>query len=389
METVDVVFSGTVLSGFDPREAATTLAAMTGMSQDEALALLSSGKPQLARRGLSPEEAQTLTEQFAAMGVAAFVWTAEGKEGAAPEKLSLAKPASTVSPDKYLLDEDDEDFNPYTAPPADLSQTGPPKKKGGHWRETCVVVPAARGIQWIKESWAMFKSAPVTWLGALLLSWFCMSVLGMLVLPQGFLGILAFLLCVPFFAGGLALLAHRQTEHEVFGAFDVFAAFYVCPNNMLFLGILGFACSILAGPFFRVAFSLVTGLGGGAMGRLAIFLPLIAALYMASTLVAVGGLYPPQSIWQGFLATCKNWRPILLNALILGGIPGSLALLIGLIHPLVTGKGAQEAATFLAAIQAFLIAILAVVSLLILLVMPAIIYRAVRDMFYEEGKEGS
>ena len=50
METVDVVFSGTVLPGFDPREAAASLAKMTGMSQDEALTLLSSGKPRLARQ---------------------------------------------------------------------------------------------------------------------------------------------------------------------------------------------------------------------------------------------------------------------------------------------------------------------------------------------------
>ena len=105
METSDVVLAGTVLPGFEPREVAAALAAMAGLSQDKALALVSSGTPRLARRGLSPEAAQALTEKFAAMGVAAFVRTADGatvqptappqtKPSAPPQRTTAAPPAS-------------------------------------------------------------------------------------------------------------------------------------------------------------------------------------------------------------------------------------------------------------------------------------------------------
>ena len=495
METSDVVLAGTVLPGFEPREVAAALAAMAGLSQDKALALVSSGTPRLARRGLSPEAAQALTEKFAAMGVAAFVRTADGatvqptappqtKPSAPPQRTTAAPPASvpesaappsapqanqsanqfaspppsavslgksevqpevaqpspavslnkeedeagadrspepakkfchecgaTISARAEICptcgvrqwdqqDEEDRDFNPYTAPQADLSQTG--TQQGSYWRETCVVVPAARGIQWIKEAWAMIRSAPGTWIGALLLVWVCLGMVGALTFGLGMIagplgpivGNLAATLCGPFFAGGLALLAHRQTEQEAFGVSDVFAAFQTCPDRILLLAVLEVAYSI--------AVTTVLGIGGALFAALlpilslfliplgaVLYLPLITATCMAPTLVAVAGQRPAQSIWQSFLSTCKNWLPVLLNGLVFCGIPALLSILAVLLVSIRASGGNEEAAAdaiFGIFVVAALLIFLACLPLFVL--GPAVIYLAVRDMFYEAGKEG-
>ncbi len=497
METSEVVLEGTVLPGFAAQEVAATLAAMAKLNQDQALALLTSGKPRLARKGLSPETAQALAERFAAMGVAAFVRTAGGEvvqpsappqsKPSTPQQTNFAPPVSApegvvpsapksapqanqsaspspsavslgkgrtqpeapsfspdLSPDKDRIqaeagegrtleerkkfcrecgaaispraevcprcgvrqldwqDEEDRDFNPYTAPQSDVSLTRP--QKGSYWRETCVVVPAARGLQWIKESWTMLKSAPGTWIGALLLAWACLGMMAALsfglILVAGplgpIIGGLALFLCGPFFAGGLALLAHRQTEQEAFSASDVFAAFQTCPDRILLLCVLEFAYSsavdIIIGlasaltVLLPILFVVVIPLG------LFLFLSLFTASCMAPTLVAVAGQSPVQSLWQGFLSTCKNWRPVLLNGLIMGGIPAGLSVLFLLLMSIVaTGADARSGDGFEALGMLVLVAgpLIFLACLPMFALGPAIIYRAVRDIFYEAGEEGA
>ena len=418
METVDVVLSGTVLPGFDPREAAASLAAMTGLSQDKALALLTSGQPKLAKRGLSPEAAQALTEKFAVMGVAAFVRTpgdaatspsaptAPEKPAPSPEgseSIPLAKPEPGLSTPALSLnkdqpDEEDEDFNPYAAPQADLSQTGP-QKKGGYWRETSVAVPARQGVQWIKDAWAMVKSNPGTWIGALLLAWACLGIVGALTAgidsaakPWGQIANqLASSLLGSFFAGGLALLAHRQTENQAFSAADLFAAFQSCPGRMLQLVGLELAYSFVVGLFLGIFMPLASRMMDkttvvvlAILLGLVLFLPLIPAFFIAPTLVAVAGQRPFQSMKQSFLATCKNWRPVLINSLILGAVPGTLGFLALLVSILVAVRSGEEAGLVTFVLACLMIGL---ICLPLFILLPAVIYRAVREMFYEAGEE--
>ena len=69
MNTVDVLLTGRLLPGSDANRAAAALAQMTGLPQDKALALLTGGKPKLAKRGLTPEEAQVFVDRFAELGI--------------------------------------------------------------------------------------------------------------------------------------------------------------------------------------------------------------------------------------------------------------------------------------------------------------------------------
>lgn len=53
METVDVLLSGNILPGTDLAAAAEQLSGLTGLTKEQAQALISSGKERVVKRGVS------------------------------------------------------------------------------------------------------------------------------------------------------------------------------------------------------------------------------------------------------------------------------------------------------------------------------------------------
>ena len=80
MNTVDVLLAGKLVPGADQDRAAAALAKMTGLDPAKTRLLLCSGKPRLAKRGLTPEAGEALVAKFAALGITALIRPAERSE---------------------------------------------------------------------------------------------------------------------------------------------------------------------------------------------------------------------------------------------------------------------------------------------------------------------
>ena len=69
METVDVLLSGNILPGTDLAAAAEQLSGLTGLTKEQAQALISSGKERVVKRGVSAAVGQRYVDKFTAMGI--------------------------------------------------------------------------------------------------------------------------------------------------------------------------------------------------------------------------------------------------------------------------------------------------------------------------------
>ena len=390
MQTLDVFLAGRVLPGADTQKAVAALAEMAGLEPDRARALLCSGRQRLARRGLSPEAAQALVDKFAALGIAAF---AQAPGAGAPPAQSAPQAAapSVRRPEPIQPDSGPETgaFNPYAAPRADLHSAR--RRDGdsrGTWRDIGRSVPAGHGIRWLKDAWRLVSRRPGMWLGAWLLWVLCWVLMAFLLnlLPSPIGSILNSALQIllsPIFAGGMMLLAHRQHEDQDCGALDVFAGFQSCPGQLALLGLLQLLYSFGVGLL-----AVITAvLAGSMLGKIAVIallvivivllmLPLSAAAVAAPTLVAVAGHSPWQALYQGCMAVFRNWRPILLNFLVIACIP----LLSGVVALFTMLAGHRISAV----IGVAFLAVTALYCLCLGIIAEAMIYTAVRDIFYEE-----
>lgn len=384
MQTLDVFLAGRVLPGADTQKAVAALAEMAGLEPDRARALLCSGRQRLVRRGLSPEAAQALVDKFAALGIAAF---AQAHGAGAPQ----AAAPSVRRPEPIQPDSGPETgaFNPYAAPRADLHSAR--RRDGdsrGIWRDIGRSVPAGHGIRWLKDAWHLVSRRPGMWLGAWLLWVLCWVLMAFLLnlLPSPIGSILNSALQIllsPIFAGGMMLLAHRQHEDQDCGALDVFAGFQSCPGQLALLGLLQLLYSFGVGLL-----AVITAvLAGSMLGKIAVIallvivivllmLPLSAAAVAAPTLVAVAGHSPWQALYQGCMAVFRNWRPILLNFLVIACIP----LLSGVVALFTMLAGHRISAV----IGVAFLAVTALYCLCLGIIAEAMIYTAVRDIFYEE-----
>ena len=296
MKTVDVLLTGEILPGADPTRAVTALTMMTGLDRAVAQALLTSGKPKPAKRGLPLDAGKALAAKLAGFGIG--VALRESAQAAPPPR-----PAPEPDPDEPAFRVpamDDEDDEPAFAPPrreaardprpdepddmADDPVTaaarravaaaeaerdargGPPLGKrsrrrtasemveappsislytanrlgpedgaaGGQglWREDAAAQPAGQGVQWIRDAWHLFVWRPANWIGALALFGLCLLVIAPPT-PAPFAKLLPFCLW-PLFGGGFALMAHRQSRGEHFRVTELFSGF-----RLNFAGLVG------------------------------------------------------------------------------------------------------------------------------------------------------
>ena len=97
-----MLLAGKLVPGADQDRAAAALAKMTGLDPAKTRLLLCSGKPRLAKRGLTPAAGEALVAKFAALGIAALIrpsaatgagaGTAAAAQGASPAAARAAAP---------------------------------------------------------------------------------------------------------------------------------------------------------------------------------------------------------------------------------------------------------------------------------------------------------
>lgn len=284
--------------------------------------------------------------------------------------------ACGVVAERYLAKQDPgaaaprAEVDPYAPPQADL--TPPPSDPGDDALNPPRGLPAGRGWAWISEAWDLFKDAPVSWIGAILLFYVILIVLSLVPLVGG----LVSSLLGPMLGAGLVMGAHAQFRGEGFGVGYLFAGVSRKGGQLALVGLVYLGCVVVMGLIlaalfagFMAASGLAMNVGGMdpsqleslvalrmvALPVLVVMLlavPLAMAVFFAPALVALNDVPVLRAFQLSFVACLKNVLPFL--------VFGLVAMLMALIGMLPFGLG----------------------LLLVVPILTIALYTAYRDIFY-------
>ncbi|MBK1722434.1 BPSS1780 family membrane protein [Thiocystis violacea] len=402
-----ILFSGNLMPGQELSDVVRRLAKKFRMKEETARDLVLKGGGRVLKQNLSAEEAERYRGAMTAVGL---VISIEPQDAAAPQGESLLKayPESNevskqdprvqlVKPSAQERSESDGDWstcpkcgakevsdltgvcqacgvvveryleshgksssgqgagaaaNPYAPPQADL--TPPPIGEGDDTLYPPRSVGAGRGWNWIVDAWGLFKQAPGTWVGALLLFYLIVIVLS--IVP--FVGSLATTILGPMFTAGLIMGAHAQYRGEGFTVSQLFAGISRKPGPLALVGVVYLLFALLIGLVIGGLFFVMIGTSGmmtsgAAMNpadleamatapsvllpvlfAMLLGIPLAMAMFFAPALVALNDVPVLQAFKLSFMGCLKNILPFLVYGLIamvlvvLGMLPLMLGLLV-------------------------------------------------------------
>ena len=395
-ELVDVLLAGTTLPGADLDRAVEGLVKLSGITPEQARILVTSGKPRLVKRNLTPEAGENLRDRMAAMGIKTIMRPATGPHNAPPAPRTQAPPqqpfASSAPATSTARKTPKADELPRTAAGTERAA----RAAAGEWRERGRVTPAGHGLKWIRDAWALFRSRPGTWCAVMLLYGLCIVLLSLIPL----LGALATIFLAPVFAGGIALTAHEQSEGGEIGVGGLFRGFGPRFGGLALLGFflllfelaLGVvALAVIGGPILFAAMSgnfdpaILQPAAGRIIALAPLYVlglvPLMLALFFAPTLVAAGGHAAGQAMRAGIGAGLRNWKAGLVNFIGLVGFGIGVGLVFGVASALLGALAGRENA-------ALFVLVFMVIGFLLWLPVGATLtlmsYTATRDIFYDE-----
>lgn len=219
----------------------------------------------------------------------------------------------------------------------DPFQTDNTQASPRHW-------PAAQGWRWIVDGWGLFKQAPGLWIGMLLI-WFVMQ---MIMGAVPIIGSLASALLGPALMAGFYLAARKMEAGEVVRAGDVLSG---CTGDrfgpLVMLGLLSLGLGVLMIVLLGVVF--IAAMGGmdfdleqigpmqasiGLLLFLVMLVPLMMALWFATSLVALHEQSPIEAVKQSYRGCMRNMGSLTVFGLvvvplfIIAVIPFGLGLLV-------------------------------------------------------------
>jgi hypothetical protein len=227
-----------------------------------------------------------------------------------------------------------EQKNPYAAPSApvaDLSRTA----DDGQLIEGGRAVPAGDGWQWIVDGFNLFKLNPGVWILNLIILLAISFALAFIPI----IGPLATNLLYPVFVAGLMLGCHALTHNEPLEVAHLFAGFREKAGPLIMVAVLYLVGAVVIVGVVSVGFGfsmLGVMFGGGAKGinvaaillmllvMMALFIPLLMAIWFAPALVVFHDLQPLEAMKQSFSGCLKNIVPFLVYGII-GFVIGILA----------------------------------------------------------------
>ena len=242
--------------------------------------------------------------------------------------------------------------NPYEAPSTDLQTAegiGDPRG-----------VEAGRGTAWIGEGWGLFKQSPLTWILLIVVLFVINIVLAFIpVIGQVISNVIW-----PVFSAGILAGCAALDEGDELSMNHLFAGFseklwpLVGLGAMYFVMIMavGIVVGILA-AVMGVGFAGLAGTEGGIPGgeataaggvmlavliALALFIPVIMAIWFAPALMMLGDKGVFESLKLSFIGCLKNILPFLIYGIvaiilmIIAMIPVGLGLLI--FFPVIMGS---------------------------------------------------
>lgn len=381
-----VVFTGELLPDVDPEDAISKFASVFKVPEDKARRLIKGGQEKALKKDVDPTAAAHYRDVLADIGLKTRIDEAAGssmagsgepcpKCGSTRVENGVCKSCGILV-EAYLANRTAErkagaEPGPLPEPPAApgaSTSSGPSTPPPGSpaFPETQPLAPGApqprsvplgHALGWIGGGWALFKQAPVAWVGALVV--FLLLNLVLALVPA--VGGLITTLIAPVLIGGFMSGAYGQDQKGIpFQISHLFAGFSVNTASLFAIGglyLLGslvvglLVAAILIGPMMSAAGGmnpealdsqsaamLLESMGPTAalavLVALALILPLVMAYWFAPALVMLNGLDAFAAMKLSFSACVRNILPFLLYGLIgavlmvIAMIPFFLGLLI-------------------------------------------------------------
>lgn len=200
-------------------------------------------------------------------------------------------------------------------------------------------LPVGHGFQWLARGWAIFRTAPGTWMGIAVA--FMLLMLAVSSVP--FLDVAVNLL-IPVLIGGVSIGCKEIDDGGEVRFMHLFAGFTSNPGGLLLIGLLYLAAMLVLSAVVGVVVALATMLVGsrydaaslpllslGFLTTLLLFVPTAMAIWLAPPLVVFQRLSAVQAIRTSFFAAWRNFAPFCLYGLLvlLAAVIASLPLLLG------------------------------------------------------------
>lgn len=207
---------------------------------------------------------------------------------------------------------------------------------------TSRTVPSGNGLQWITDGFNLFKKNIGIWI-ALFVILFLGSLI-LMIIP--IVGPLAITVINPILLGGLMLGCKALDEGQELQISHLFAGFQKNTVQLFLIGVFYLAAIIIVFGIVLVAaggavFASMSGQADptaagvtvliGLLIGLALYVPILMALWFAPALVALDDMDALPALKQSFFACLKNIVPFL--------VYGIIALVIGLIAIIPLGLG--------------------------------------------------
>lgn len=194
-------------------------------------------------------------------------------------------------------------------------------------------VPVGNCCQWLLNGWAIFHTAPATWMGI-------SAAFLTLTLVVSFIPVLAVAinLVIPVLIGGVAIGCRAIEDDDRIRFTHLFAGFFRRPGSLLLVGVF-YLLAVLA---LAMVAGLVAAVGGsgdpssplltvGFATTLLLFVPLAMAFWLAPPLVVFHDFSALQAIQTSFAVARRNFVPFFLYGVLvlLAAVIASLPLLLG------------------------------------------------------------
>ncbi|MBK1633316.1 hypothetical protein CKO31_21680 [Thiohalocapsa halophila] len=351
-----VVFTGRLKPGVNAEQAARDFAAVFKLPEEKAWRLILDGGEHVLKREVDDSNAERYREVLEEIGLEVRVepaGTPLGGSEPAAEALAADETGSGTDtpPDAAAAGAAAPravSTNPYAPPQADLTR---PADDDGPLAEP-QSLPAGHGWLWLKDAYALFRSRPGTWLGAIAIIYLINFAVGLVPLVGSLVGFVL----GPVFGGGIMAGARSLDRHGKVRAGMVFDGFSGPGMQLALVGVLyllGIVLVMLAAGLIAVAAGVVTpaglqSLSGGdpeaaAMAMaptalsllflvaLALLIPLLMAYWFAPALVMLEDLTALEAMQTSFRGCWMNIVPFLIYGLSLLGIVMVFSVGVGLL----------------------------------------------------------
>jgi uncharacterized membrane protein len=213
--------------------------------------------------------------------------------------------------------------NPFKAPTAQVADIADGTVVGDFIPEGRGV-PAGNGIGWLASGWELFKQAPGTWIGLIVVYLVIVLVLSVIPLVN-----IVVNFAVPVFIGGIMLGCRALEDGEELTVGHLFAGFSDHFGNLVLVGLIYFGGLVVVGILMVLLIGGGAGLTAFASGEVspvavilpillgvALVVPLVMAMWYAPALVVLNDVAPFQAMKASFFVSIKNILPFLLYGIV-------------------------------------------------------------------------